>query len=117
MLERPDGLDLLATAREVVLRDLLPNLPEGAKLQARMVAAAIALALREAEAQGEKGLMTELAAMLGVERNRALPAFAAAIRAGRFDPGSEPHAAALDLLRRMARLRAGVSAPKALAGG
>lgn len=115
MLERPDGADLLATARDVVLQEILPALPEGAKIQARMVAAAIALALREREAGDEAALRAELAALVGAGEAQA--AFARAIRAGRFDPGTEGHGPALDLLRRMARLRAAVSAPKALSGG
>ncbi|HZF76435.1 MAG TPA: DUF6285 domain-containing protein [Acetobacteraceae bacterium] len=117
MLERPDGADLLATAREVVLQEILPALPEPARIQARMVAAAIALALREREAEGEAALRAELAALTGAGEAQAQAAFAAAIRAGRFDPGTEGHGAALDLLRRMARLRAAVSAPRALSGG
>lgn len=102
VLERPDGADLLATAREVVLQDLLPALPPEKAFAARMVANAIAIALREAKADSS-----------------ALPdvdpaALAREIRAGEHDPGTARHAEVLDYLRALARLRAAVSAPKAL---
>jgi len=102
MFEKPDGADLLATAREVVLKDLLPSLPAEKALAARMVAAAIALALREREAD------------VGAVPARDLTALCREIRAGAHDPGSDTHAETLRWLRDYARLRAGVSAPKAL---
>ncbi len=118
MLEKPDAADLLATAREVVLKELLPALPEHQKLAARMVAAAMALAIREAAVAD--GAVDELrrraAGLLGAPEDVALQEFAAAIRSGRFDPGRAEHGAALSLLRDMARLRAEVSAPKVLGG-
>ncbi len=100
MLEKPDGVDLLATARDVVLRELLPALPPDKALAARMVAAAIALALRERDA-----VLPELP---------DLTTLAAEIRAGAHDPGSATHEATRDVLRAYARVRAAVSAPKAL---
>jgi hypothetical protein len=45
------------------------------------------------------------------------PAFAAAIRAGAFDPGSAHHAEAAALLRQAARLRCAISAPRVLGKG
>lgn len=100
MLEKPDGADLLATARDVVLNELLPALPPEKAMAARMVAAAIALALRERDAV--MPAMPDLAAL------------AAAIRAGAHDPGAPTHEATAALLRDYARARAAVSAPKAL---
>lgn len=102
MLEQPDGSELLATAREVVLNELLPALPPEKALAARMVAAAIALALREHAADP-----SALPA-------RDLSALSREIRAGLHDPGAPSHAATAAYLRAYARLRAGVSAPKAL---
>jgi hypothetical protein len=99
MLEKPDGADLLATARDVVLNDLLPVLPAEKAFAARMVAAAIAIALREAKA--------------GVVPARDLAALAREIREGHHDPGTPTHDATLAFLRDYARLRASVSAPKA----
>lgn len=101
MLEKPDGADLLATARDVVLRELLPSLPPDKAFAARMVAAAIALALREREAALPSDVPD-------------LAALAAAIRAGAHDPGTPRHAEVAAFLRDYGRLRASVSAPKAL---
>jgi hypothetical protein len=100
MFEKPDAADLLATAREVVLAEILPHLPPEKAIAARMVAAAIALALRE-----QAG--TPLPA-------RDLAALAAGIRAGRHDPGTATHEEVAGFLRDYARARAAVSAPKAL---
>jgi hypothetical protein len=102
MLEKPDAADLLATAREVVLNELLAALPPEKAFAARMVAAAIAIALREAAADTR------------VVAPRDLAALAAEIRAGVHDPGSATHDGVRDWLRAYARLRASVSAPKAL---
>jgi len=102
MLEKPDAADLLATAREVVLTELLPVLPAEKAFAARMVANAIAIALREAEADVASVPAADLAAL------------AREIRAGAHDPGAPSHEVTRDLLRAYARLRAGVSAPKAL---
>jgi hypothetical protein len=101
MLEKPDAADLLATARDAVLQEILPALPPEKAVVARMVAAAIALALREQ------------AAVLP-ETTPDLAALAAAIRAGAHDPGTPSHAQVAAFLREHARLRASVSAPKAL---
>jgi hypothetical protein len=102
VLEKPDAADLLATAREVVLKELLPALPPEKAFAARMVANAIAIALREAGADVSALPATDLAAL------------AREIRAGAHDPGTPRHEAVRDFLRAYARLRAGVSAPKAL---
>lgn len=114
MLEKPDAADLLATAREVVLRDLLPALPPEQAFAARMVAAAIALALREATATGEAALLDRLRGLVAAPADDPLRALAAEIRAGRHDPGSARHAEVAAWLRDATRLRASVSAPKAL---
>jgi hypothetical protein len=102
MLEKPDAADLLATAREVVLKELLPVLPAEKAFAARMVANAIAIALREAQADASALPATDLAAL------------AREIRAGSHDPGTPRHEEVRDFLRAYARLRAGVSAPRAL---
>jgi hypothetical protein len=104
MLEKPDAADLLATAREVVLNELLPALPPEKAFAARMVAAAIALARREAVADTSALPVVDLAVL------------ARQIRAGTHDPGTPGHEEVLTFLRDYARLRASVSAPKALQG-
>ncbi|WP_137179851.1 DUF6285 domain-containing protein [Roseomonas sp. AR75] len=102
MLERPDGPDLLATAREVLLKELLPALPPERAFAARMVANAMAIAAREAQAD------------LSALAPRDLAVLARAIREGRHDPGTPTHDAVRAWLGDYARLRASVSAPKAL---
>lgn len=104
MLEKPDAADLLATAREVVLNELLPALPPEKAFAARMVAAAMALALREGAA--------DISALPSVN----LVLLARQIREGMHDPGTPRHEEVLSFLRDYARLRASVSAPKALHG-
>ena len=101
MQEKPDAADLLATAREVVLAELLPALPPEKVVAARMVAAAIALALRQSAAPP-------------MADARDLAMLAGEIRAGLHDPGTESHAEVAGFLRDCARARAAVSAPKAL---
>jgi|GEM_PF-1975955 len=100
MLERPGAPDLLATAREVVLAELLPALPPEKSFAARMVANALAIALREMTAQPLP--------------DRDLATLSHEIRTGAHDPGSPTHDETLAFLRAYARLRATVSAPKAL---
>jgi hypothetical protein len=98
--EQPGAADLLATAREVVLKELLPALPPEKVFAARMVANAIAIALREHAAAPMPA--------------RDLAAPARDIRAGAHDPGSATHAEVAVFLRDYARKRAMVSAPKVL---
>ena len=100
MMEKPDGADLLTMAREVVLRELLPALPTEKAVAARMVASAIAIALRERQA----------GAMPGCD----LAELARGIREGAHDPGSARHDEVRAFLHEHARLRARVSAPKVL---
>ncbi len=100
MLEKPDAADLLATAREVVLNDLLPALPPEKAFAARVVANAMAIAARA----GQAARIAE----------RDLAALAQEIRQGLHDPGSASHDEVARFLREYARLRASVSAPKVL---
>lgn len=101
MLEKPDAADLLATARDVVLKELLPALPPEKAFAARMVANAIAIALREQAAPPMP--------------SRDLAVLAREIREGRHDRGRPTHAEVAAFLRDHARRRAEVSAPRALA--
>jgi len=93
--EPPDAANLLATARAVLLERILPALPSGQQLDARMVARAIEIAAR---------LIADSATP------QAPPGFAAAIRAGLHDADE----AALAMLRADARARLAVSNPRAL---
>ena len=109
--EWPEAADLLATARDVLLAELLPALPPEKAFAARMVANAMAIASREA-AQDPAWQAEALARMGGDAR-----AFAAMIRAGGFDPGTPRHAEAAALLDDITRARCTVSAPRALNRG
>jgi hypothetical protein len=99
--EEPLPADLLATAREVLLNELLPHLPAEKAVAARMVASAMAIAARAAEG-GDPAPGADLRAL------------AAAIRAGAHDPGTLGHAATAALLDAITRARCAVSAPRAL---
>ncbi len=100
MLEKPDAADLLATAREVVLKDLLPALPPEKGFAARMVANALGIAVREIAAEAMPA--------------RDLAALAREIRAGAHDPGSATQREVAVFLLEYARRRAEVSAPRVL---
>ena len=106
--EEPQAAALLATARDVLLNDILPALPPDKAFAARMVANAMAIAARAAAQEGG----WEDAALARMPGDPA--AFATAIRAGRFDPGSPGHAEAAALLDEITRARCLVSAPRAL---
>jgi Domain of unknown function (DUF6285) len=116
MLERPDAANLLDTARDVLLRELLPHLPEAQRFHARMVANAMAIARREAAADPAPALAALRRAM-GAPAGAAddlLMRLARDIRAGTHDPGTPAHDAVAAALLASTRLRCGVSAPKAL---
>lgn len=116
MLEQPDGPALLRTAREVLLRELLPLLPERQQFQARMIANAMAIAAREAAAAAGPAAAA-LRGLPGAAEGTgdAMARLAADIRAGQHDPGTASHPAVSAALVALVRLRCGVSAPRALA--
>jgi hypothetical protein len=116
MLERPDGANLLETARDVLLKELLPHLPEAQRFHARMVANAMAIARREGAADQAPALAA-LRHALGEPAGDAstlLMRLARDIRAGAHDPGTPAHTAVAAALLALTRLRCSVSAPKAL---
>ncbi|HYF08451.1 MAG TPA: DUF6285 domain-containing protein [Acetobacteraceae bacterium] len=120
MREPPEGAALLETAREVVLKELLPHLPEAQKFAARMVANAMAIAAREGRQvpgwpdAGAREIARVMDYTRAGDAGAILRRFAADIRAGRCDPGRPEHASAFAALRALARRRAEVSAPRAL---
>jgi len=116
--EAPEVPNLLATARDALLTDILPKLSGKDAFTLRMIANAMAIAAREA-AQNDAWVAEMRATMQRLTGDAAAPdpAFAAAIRAGVFDPGSAHHAEAAALLRQAARLRCAISAPRVLGKG
>lgn len=97
MQEPPDAQNLLATARAVLLERILPALPPGLRLDARMIARAMEIAARLGTADATRHCGAGLAAE---------------IRAGLHDGD----AAVLALLRRDALARVALSSPRALGG-
>lgn len=116
MLERPDAANLLATARALLMEEILPALPTEKAVAARMVAAAIGLALREATAglEWQRALQMRLRDLVAAPDSRQLQRLCEEIRAGLHDPGTSDHADIAHWLHDYARLRATVSAPRAL---
>ena len=116
MLERPDADGLLAAARDVLLRELLPHLPESKRFEARMAANAVAIARRGIAADPAPALarLRALFDASDAEPEALLRRLAAEIRAGGRDPGTPGHAAAAAVLVDLTRLRCGVSNPRAL---
>jgi hypothetical protein len=116
--EAPEGPNLLATARDALLAEVLPKLSGTDAFTARMIANAMAIAAREA-AQNDAWVAEMRATMQRLTGDTVAPdrAFAAAIRAGAVDPGTTHHAEATALLRQAARLRCAISAPRVLGKG
>lgn len=111
MRDKPSAAELLAIARQTLLGELLPHAPEAQRYNTLMVAAAMAIAAREAEA-GDGALVAEgdaLAALYDEVRGADEPLeaalgrlnrrFAADLRAGAFDAPGARQAAAFRLLR------------------
>ncbi len=139
MSDIPDASDLLATAREVLLRELLPALPGDRRYAGLMIANAIAIADREHRSGGDALLeeTSRLRALLASVTASAAPqdadhagrmpgtggssataaalrrALVAAIRAGAFDAPPQHGALIAHLLRTSIDWTA-ISNPKAL---
>ena len=116
MLERPDAAGLLETARDVLLSELLPHLPEAKRFEARMVANAMAIARREMPADTAPALarLRDLLDMPNAATDALLRRLAAEVRAGGHDPGRPGSADAARTLAELTRLRCAVSNPRAL---
>lgn len=113
MRDTPTAADLLETARKTLLDELLPELPATQKYNALMVAAAMAIAAREAE-NGEDALVAErevLTRLLDGAADVSLRdlnrRFADGLRSGVYDAPGEQRDAAMKALRdsTLARLR------------
>lgn len=124
MKVEPGAADLLAIARETILGEIAPALPESHRYAALMAANALAIALRDLASPADgAGELARLAALLpgwrpGEDAAQALrdgnARLAARIRAGDFDagPAREPLLAHLEAT---VRARLAVSNPRALA--
>lgn len=98
--DRPTGAELLDQARQDLLEELLPALPQSLALQARMLASAMAIAARELRqlSDGQQ------------EIDKQLQALKTKIRAGELDSSQGTHA----WLTSWTRGRVGLSNPRAL---
>lgn len=121
MSDRPSGQDLLLTAREELMKRLLPALPSDLRYQALMVANAMMIAARELEA-GPAGDARELAGLQKILEGSATGQGVAAgnkelcaqIRAGDFDAGKPGHEMLMQHLAATTRDKLAISNPKAL---
>lgn len=89
MRDLPPGPELLALARDVLLNDVLPLLPEQNRLEVRLVANSMAIAEREAVlgAGSVQPIIRELAMLYGPAQGQPelLARFARDLRAGVFE--------------------------------
>jgi hypothetical protein len=90
MRDLPSGSALLALARDVLLNELMPLLPEECRQDALLVAKCMAIAQREAEAPVEekRAILREIELLCG-QGVDAWRRFAYDLRVGAFE-GSEP---------------------------
>jgi uncharacterized protein DUF6285 len=127
MRVEPSAAELLRLAREQLLEELLPQLPESSRYAARMAANAMAIAARELDGAGAdpeqelarlRSLLPEWepeqTARDGAVRE-GTTLLAAAIRAGRFD-SPEAHKRLAEHLRKTTEERLAVSNPRILVG-
>lgn len=113
MNDLPRGERLLMLARDLLLRDLVPLLPEERQLDGRMIANAMAIAARELELRSEEGTaLAEAQQMLNAKVTSlgSQQRLSAEIKDGRHDGDEAIH----QLLTRMARARLSIANPKAL---
>ena len=126
MRVEPSGAELLRAARETLLEELLPLIPEEGRYAARMAANALGIAARELAGGGGDAAaeLARLAALLPEWKlaagdpaqavREATVQLATAIRAGKFD--HDPARVALaDHLRNTTQERLAVSNPRILA--
>lgn len=93
-MNHPDASELLSAARETLMKELFPLVPENRHYEIRMIASAMGIAAREAEqreaaTQEEISLCSRLlpeTVVVGTtSQDEARRALARAIRAGQFD--------------------------------
>jgi hypothetical protein len=130
MRDISDAADLMATAREALLSELLPALPKERRYVGLMIANALAIAAREHRlgadaARSEAGRLRNLLVSIGLPAERASGAgvandvsalrksICAAIRAGCFDDPALERTLAAELMHTVQDWVA-ISNPKAL---
>ena len=119
MRDLPTGPSLLALARDVLLKDLLPRLPPEAHLGARLVANSMAIAEREAilGAGPANQLLRELEMMYKEAEGEpeVLNRFARDLRAGAFESSTPRDRAVRPILWRLTIFKLRQANPRFLA--
>jgi Domain of unknown function (DUF6285) len=103
MRDLPNGAELLALGRELLVDELLPLLPPERRRELRLVATAMAIAEREATAGGAPAgeIASRLAAFYGGADDDLLRRLAADLRAGAFEACASRAQAAHAILWRL----------------
>lgn len=120
MSDRPRADDLLATAREAVLDQLIPELPPAAQYTARMVANAMAIARREnMQPALPQALLLSFRALAGIDDpdqddDQWCRALVQRIRSGVFDDDAALQARLLHALQAWTDARLAISNPRLL---
>ncbi len=115
-MSRPNAPDLLTTARQLLLDQLLPALPRELHYQARMIANAMIIAARDQQqgsscvAQECRQLQTLLDAPNNGDLDELRKQLASAIRQGRFDQHPGLHRGLLQINRN----QLAINSPKAV---
>ena len=121
-MTQPNAIELIETARDVLLEQLLPALPESLHYECRMIASAMAMACREIELapMAEQVEEQRLAQVLGI-RSLASPgpqdarvSLSQSIRRGKYDQPGDCRDTVLSALTKITRARLSISNPKAL---
>lgn len=122
-MNAPDARELLSTSRELLLEQLLAALPSHLHYECRMIASAMAIAVREIE-QGDRCMQIEdreLARLLaahglaGLTTSDGRVLLAQFIRQGLYDQQGWEQQALLAALNEITRARLAVSNPKVVA--
>ena len=116
MGDLPGGAALLALARDVLLNELMPLLPQERRSDALLVAKCMAIAQQEAEVPAEEGqaILREIELLCGQGAD-ALRRFAHDLRLGAFESSESHDRAARAILWRLAVAKLGQSNPEFLA--
>lgn len=119
-MTRPTAVELLSTARRTLFRELLPALPESLNYEARMIANAMAIAIREMEQCPEsktKPSATRLLHLLPESSPESTPEnrmICQLLRQGAFDKTSPKQRELLDVLYQDTQRKLAISNPKLL---
>ena len=116
MRDLPSGPALLALARDVLLNELMPVLPEECRPDALRVAKCMAIAQQEAEAPAEEGraILRQVELLCGQGAD-VLRRFAYDLRVGAFESSELSDRAARAILWRLAIAKLRQSNPEFLA--